>query len=250
MLHTGVRPSFAMKHEILSKPSYSTLRLTLESNEEIHAESGAMLGMDASATIEGTMKGGLMGGLKRAFLTSESFFVTTIRAQQNDTEVYLAPRSTGDIEAIDLTDEEYLVQGGSFLASASGVETDSKFTGWRGFLSGEGIFMIKARGSGTMYVSSFGGILTKDLKAGERFVCDNGHIVAFPSSMQYEIQQAGAGLWSMVTTGEGLITVFTGPGTIYLQTRNLRTFAEALNPFLPMRENAQGRGLLGQIMGG
>jgi len=243
-------PSALMQHEILSKPSYAALRLTLDQGEEIHAESGAMLGMDATATIEGTVKGGLMSGLKRALLTSESFFVTTIKATRNDTEVYLAPRATGDMEVLELSGEEYLVQGGSFLASAVGIETDSKFTGWRGFLSGEGIFMIKARGTGQLFLSGFGGILRKELRAGEQFLVDNGHIVAFSSSMRYDIRQAGSGMLSMVTTGEGLVTSFTGPGTLYLQTRNLRTFAETLNPFLRDRERSKGGGLLGQVMGG
>ncbi len=239
-----------MKHEILLRPSYSALKLLMSNGEEIHAESGAMLAMDATAQIEGAMKGGALSALSRAFLTSESFFVTTIRASQNDTEVYLAPRATGDIQAIELKNEEYVVQGGSFLASIGTIATNAKFTGWRGFLSGEGIFMIKAAGTGTMFVSSFGGILEKTLKPGEVFVVDNGHIVAFPAGMHYEIQQAGKGMFSMVTTGEGLVCVFTGPGTIYLQTRNLRTFAETLNPFLPRANKSQGGGILGQIMGG
>ncbi|MDD4319049.1 MAG: TIGR00266 family protein [Candidatus Peribacteraceae bacterium] len=239
-----------MQHEILLKPSYSVLRCTLSRNEELHAESGAMLGMDASVTLEGKMKGGLFGGLKRAFLTSESFFVTTVRAQENGSEILLAPRATGDVEALELKNEEYLVQGGSFLASSAGIESDAKFTGWKGFLSGEGIFMIKVRGTGTLFVSSFGGILRKEIPAGKTFVIDNGHIVAFPSSMRYEIQRAGAGMWGAVTTGEGLVTVFEGPGAVLLQTRNLRSFVEALNPFLPDRRSSQGRGLLGQVMGG
>jgi uncharacterized protein (TIGR00266 family) len=239
-----------MQHEIIMRPSYSALKCVLAAGEEIRAESGAMLGMDATAVIDAKVQGGLLQGIKRALLTNESFFVTTIRAEKGDTEVLLAPRATGDVEAIELTGDEYLVQGGSFLASTAGVETDAKFTGWKGFLSGEGIFMIKVRGTGTLFVSSFGGILAKALKPGEKFICDNGHIVAYSAAMKYEIKAAGSGIFSMVTTGEGLVTVFTGPGTIYLQTRNLRTFAEAINPFLPQREKSQGRGFLGQVMGG
>jgi uncharacterized protein (TIGR00266 family) len=222
----------------------------LNKGEQIFAESGAMLAVDATAKIEGNMKGGVLQGLKRAFLTSESFFVTTITANHDNSEVYLAPRATGDIQGIELKGEEYVVQGGSFLASFGDIQTDAKFSGWKGFLSGEGIFMIKASGTGSMFVSSFGGLLEKTLAPGEQFIVDNGHIVAFPSTVQYTIDNAGGGLGSMITTGEGLVCVFTGPGKIYLQTRNLRSFAESLNPFLPQRQQSQGSGLLGQIMGG
>ncbi|PIR48901.1 TIGR00266 family protein [Candidatus Peregrinibacteria bacterium CG10_big_fil_rev_8_21_14_0_10_55_24] len=239
-----------MHHELLLRPSYTALKCILAKDEEIHAESGAMLAMDATAKIEGRMKGGAWKAIKRTVLTSESFFVTTIRAEKDDTEVYLAPRATGDIEALELNGEEYIIQGGSFLASVGTIETDATFSGWKGFVSGEGVFMIKAKGTGTVFVSSFGGILKKELKPKETFVVDNGHIVAFPSSVSYHIERVGEGLLHMVTTGEGLACVFTGPGTLYLQTRNLRTFAESLNPFLRSRETGQGRGILGQIMGG
>lgn len=238
-----------MQHSIILRPSYSALQCTLNAGEKLWTESGAMLAMDNAANIEGKMQGGLWQAIKRTVLTNESFFVTSITARENGTEVILAPRAVGDIEVIELRDQEYVVQGGAFLAATDGIATDAKFTGWKGFVSGEGIFMIKAKGTGTMFVSSFGGIFKKDIPAGKTFIVDNGHIVAFPSSMKYDIHSVGGDMMSMVTTGEGLACSFTGPGTVYLQTRNLRTFAETLNPFLPQREKAQGRGMLGQVFG-
>jgi uncharacterized protein (TIGR00266 family) len=196
-------------YEILAKPSYSALKFNLDAGQEIHAESGAILAAGGSPEIRGTMKGGMLGALKRSILTSESFFVTTIKARENDTEIYLAPRAVGDVECIPLSGEDYIVQGGSFLASEPGIATDTHFSGWKGFVSGEGIFMIRASGRGNMFVSSFGGILKKDLKAREKFIVDNGHIVAFPASMPYTIERMGEGLTGMVTTGEGLACAFT-----------------------------------------
>ncbi len=239
-----------MEYEILMRPSYSALRCVLSANEEILTESGAMLAMDKTAKIEGKMEGGAWKAVKRTVLTSESFFVTTIKASQANTEVYLAPRAVGDIEVLDLNNEEYIVQGGSFLASEKSVDSDSHFSGWKGFLSGEGIFMIKVKGTGKVFASSFGGIIQKEIAHGETFVVDNGHIVAFPSAMKYEIRKVGESVIGMVTTGEGLACEFEGPGTIYLQSRNLRTFAETLNPFLRAPERSQGKGILGNIFGG
>jgi len=239
-----------MTYEILHRPSYAALRCVLSSGEAIRTESGAMLAMDETAQIDAKMEGGLWKAVKRTVLTSESFFVTRISATKNDTEVYLAPRATGDVEQLTLNNEQYIVQGGSFLACDQGIDTDSKFTGFKGFVSGEGIFMIKAWGTGDLFVSSFGGILKKELKPSEKFIVDNGHIVAFPANMQYNIRKAGDSMMSMMTTGEGLVTEFTGPGTIYMQTRNLRTFAEELNPFLRSRQKSQGgSNILGQVFG-
>jgi uncharacterized protein (TIGR00266 family) len=239
-----------MTYEILHRPSYAALKCVLSSGEAIRTESGSMLAMDDTAKIDAKMEGGLWKAVKRTVLTSESFFVTRIAASQNNTEVYLAPRATGDVEELVLSNEEYIVQGGSFLACDNGVDTDSKFTGFKGFMSGEGIFMIKVWGTGHLFVSSFGGIIKKELKPSEKFIVDNGHIVAFPTNMEYKIKKAGESVMSMVTTGEGLVTEFTGPGTIYMQTRNLRTFAEELNPFLRSRQKSQGgNNILGQVFG-
>ncbi len=238
-----------MHHEILLRPSYSVLRCIMQRGEKLRTESGSMLGMDSTATIEGKMEGGMWSALKRLALTSESFFVTTIVATKDETEIMLAPRATGDIESLELRNEEYIVQGGSYLASEGTIETDAHFTGWKGFISGEGIFMIKVRGSGSLFVSSFGGIIKKELAAGETFIVDNGHIVAFPSSIKYEVRKVGKDLVNMVTTGEGLACTFEGPGTLYLQSRNLRTFAETLNPFLRAPQRSQGQGILGNIFG-
>ena len=61
----------------------------------------------------------------------------------------------------------------------------------------------------------------------------------------------GDGVVSAVTSGEGLACEFTGPGTIYLQTRNLRSFAEQLNPFLRERDRSQGgMNMLSNVFGG
>lgn len=238
-------------YEIVSRPSYSALKLNLKKGEKIHAESGAILALGSDPEVSGSMKGGLWSAVKRTVLTSESFFVTTITATVDNTEVYLAPRATGDVEAIRLDGKPYIVQGGSFLASGPDVTTDSHFSGWKGFLSGEGIFMISADGQGDIFVSSFGGILKKELKSGEKFIVDNGHIVAFPADMKYDIRNMGDGMMSAVTSGEGLACEFTGPGTLYLQTRNLRTFAEQLNPFLRAPDRSQGgSNILGRVFGG
>lgn len=238
-------------YEIVGKPSYSAVKMTLKKGEEVHAESGAILALGGDPEVYGKMKGGLWGALKRTVLTSESFFVTTITATKDGTEVFLAPRATGDVENIPLSGEAYVVQGGSFLASTPGVKTDSHFSGLKGFFSGEGLFMIRAEGTGHMFVSSFGGILKQELAAGEKFIVDNGHIVAFPAHMHYDIRNMGDGMVSAVKSGEGLACEFTGPGTIYLQTRNLRSFAEQLNPFLRAPERGQGAvNILGNVFGG
>lgn len=57
----------------------------------------------------------------------------------------------------------------------------------------------------------------------EKYFVDNGHLVAW--NCDYKLERvASGGLMSNVAAAEGLACKFTGPGTVYLQTRNLSAF--------------------------
>ncbi len=54
---------------------------------------------------------------------------------------------------------------------------------------------------------------------GERYVVDNGHLVAWNTKYILE-RVASGGIISGLSSGEGLVCKFTGPGTVFMQTRN------------------------------
>ena len=62
---------------------------------------------------------------------------------------------------------------------------------------------------------------------------DNGYCVAWTSGMEWNIAKAAKGLWNTVISGEGLVANFTGPGTVFVQTRSMQNLANALVPYLP-----------------
>ena len=72
------------------------------------------------------------------------------------------------------------------------------------------------------YEKDFTGIGDEiDLLTGQ-IIVDNGHLVAW--SCDYKIEKAGGGAMASLKTGEGLVCRFTGPGTVYVQTRNMDEF--------------------------
>jgi len=104
----------------------------------------------------------------------------------------------------------------------------------------KGFFFIQIRGSGLVLVSSFGAIVKRTLAAGEKYIVDTGHIVAFEETIQYTLRKASEQGWlRSMASGEGVVAEYTGPGTIYLQTRNLQAFTGQLIPLLPT-QNAGG----------
>ena len=161
-----------MKVDILYKPSYSMANVHLDGNERISVEAGSMVAMSRDIQVETRMKGGLMKSLARSVLGGESFFINTYQAGGSGGELDLAPTLPGDIFTLELSNETFIVQSGSFLASGEQVETDTKWGGAKTFFGGEGLIMLKCSGSGTLILSSYGAIHELKLKAGETFTVD------------------------------------------------------------------------------
>jgi uncharacterized protein (TIGR00266 family) len=220
-----------MKSDIKYAPSYSLAIVTLSAGESIQAEAGSMVSMSPTIEMETTSKGGLLGGLKRSVLGGESFFLNTFSAPSGG-EITIAPALPGDIRHMQLAGQTLFVQSGSYMASGTGVEIDTKWGGAKTFFSSEGLFMLKATGSGDLFVSSYGAIHELQLAPGEHYIMDTGHMVAFSEGVNYEVKKVG-GWKSTLLSGEGLVVDLTGPGTVYMQTRSPQGFLAWLIPQLP-----------------
>ncbi|GAP15025.1 TIGR00266 family protein [Longilinea arvoryzae] len=225
-----------MQIEILYRPSYSVARVSLDSNETIRTESGAMVGMSAGVSIETKMQGGLLKSLARSVLGGESFFINTFHAGPTGGELLLAPSLPGDVFTLELQNEAFLVQSGSFLASSEGIETDTKWSGARTFFGGEGLIMLRCSGKGTLALSSFGAIHEMELAAGQTYTVDTGHLVAFTEQIGFRVRAIG-GVKSTLFGGEGLVVDLTGPGRVLLQTRSQGAFLDWLLPKIPKQSS-------------
>ena len=168
------------------------------------------------------MRGGFVQSLKRSVFGGESFFLNRFIAREPGS-VTFAPRLPGDVIERDLGTEPLFVQSSSFLAGTPGVEIDTKFGGFKTFFAGEGLFLLRLTGPGRAFLSSFGAIDEIRLGAGEEYVVDTGHVVAFESSIPYSVRRVG-GLASTVLSGEGLVVEFEGPGTVWTQSRSPDAF--------------------------
>jgi uncharacterized protein (TIGR00266 family) len=222
-----------MQHRILYPASYALLELQLGAGEAVTAEADAMVSMSMNMQMETGAKGGLFGALKRA-VGGESMFQNTFTAQGGPGVLMLAPTMVGDITAREMRGESLFVQSGSYLASSTTIELDTKWGGARTFFSGEGLVVLKATGIGMLYLSSYGAIHPVTLGPGEKLVMDTGHMVAFDATMDYRVRTIG-GLKQTLFSGEGLVVELTGPGTMYLQTRNFPAFVNYLVPKLPFK---------------
>ena len=190
-----------------------------------------MVAMSPTMTLRGTVKFSVKKMIAGADLNTSSYI--------GPGELLLAPPMLGDITSIRLSgNESWSVGHDAYLASTQGFIKDHKRQGLsKAMFSGEGLFVYKMSGTGIMWLTSFGAIIRKDvsdahgaplarpqlirlqLVDGEKYIVDNGHLVAWNTKYVLE-RVASGGIISNFASGEGLVCKFTGPGSIFIQTRN------------------------------
>lgn len=238
-----------MQIHLRHNPSFTVARLFLAGNEPVRVEGGAMMAHSAGVQISAKSEGGIMKGLKRSMLAGESFFVTTYTAPPQGGWVDVAGVLPGDIMPIDITPERpFYVARGNWIANSHGTEVDTKWGGFASMFGGEGGFGLQARGHGTIVTSVFGAIDIIDLQPGEPVVVDTGHVVAYDLGISFTLRRAveGRSIQSM-KSGEGFVFEFTGPGRIYLQSRNPDAFAAWAGSVAPKENPRGGVGGLGDL---
>jgi uncharacterized protein (TIGR00266 family) len=218
-----------LNYEIKYQPSYSLLEVKLEVNQLVRAEAGAMTYMTSNIQVNTHMREkGLLGTLGLKLLGGQSFFVNDYVAMGAPGKIGLVSAPIGDIQRLEVGPSKgYIIQKSAYIASSPTVELDVQWQGFTKGLFGQGLFMVKTTGQGDLFINTFGAIDQHTLGAGETFVVDNFHLVAFSDTCQYKVTKFG-GLKSTLLGGEGLVTNIAGPGDVYLQTKNLSEFGDWL----------------------
>ncbi|KAF1989751.1 DUF124-domain-containing protein [Aulographum hederae CBS 113979] len=209
-------------YRISHRDSNTILTVQLAVGAPIQAKPGAMIAMSPTMTLKGAIKFSM-----KKFLVGGEMSVSTYTGPG---ELLLAPPALGDITNIRLSGhEQWNVGKDAFLAATQGVNKEYKSQGLgKAIFSGEGLFVYKMSGTGILWVTSLGAIIRKDLQDGEKYIVDNGHLVAW--NCKYVLERvASGGIISGISSGEGLVCKFTGPGSIFLQTRNPVAFAQWLS---------------------
>jgi len=220
-----------MKTEISCGPAFAFAEIIVPAGGSVRVEAGAMAMMRGDIEITTSTRGGFMKGLRRS-LGGSSFFVNDFSSERGGV-VAVAGALPGDI--VETTVDEgtaLLVQSGCWIASDPTVDVDSKWGGSKGFFSGAGLVLLRCSGNGEILLSSYGAIRPVTLALGETMTLDTGHVVAFDETVQYRIRKAG-GWKSMILGGEGIVTEFTGPGRVWMQTRSTTDLVDWLRARMP-----------------
>ena len=176
-----------MKVDIRYRPAYALAMVTLDPQETVQVEGGAMVGMSANMKMETGATGGFLKSLSRKMFGGESFFLNTFTGVHEGDSVAIAPPLPGDIEVIEMHGETLMVQSGAYLASSAGINVETKWSGAKTFFGSEGLIMLRISGTGLLIVSSYGAIHTVELAQDQKYVVDTGHLVTFEEHLKFDL---------------------------------------------------------------
>ncbi len=209
-------PFNVMKVKIEKTSLGDFLKVNLDKGESFFAEPGVVVSMEPGVEIKSNIHGGLVSGALRAFAGGESAVINQLIAEK-PTTVELAPNFPGSIVELDLDGEMFLGDG-VYMAHSGDIEISAKFGGLSSLATGSGLAFSKAKGKGKLYLNSGAILKHRKLKKGEEFFVDNTSFIAAPSNMTMEKHWVGKGLFSKLTSGEGVMIKFVGPGEVYYTT--------------------------------
>ncbi len=226
-----------MQYRILGQ-TVPVVEVLLNNGESMYTQSGGMSYQTEGIEMQTNAKGGLMKSLGRAF-AGESMFMATYTARRDNAMIAFATTVPGNIKPVDISQLPggLNVQKGSFLCAEPGVELSITFTKrfGAGLFGGEGFILQKAVGRGMLFLEVDGDPIEKVLAPGEVLKVDTGNVVAFESTVSYEIETI-KGLGNIFLGGEGLfLTKLVGPGKVILQSQNFGDFVGRIAPFVPNR---------------
>lgn len=226
-----------MQVTLLKRPGNTAAKVTLPPGSSCIAESGAMIAMSNNMNITTTThkknSGGLLKAAKR-LMAGESFFLNHFEPAGGVADVWFGTSLAGDMLTLDLDNENLIVQSGSFLACEHSLDLDIGWQGFKSLFSGESLFWLNLKGSGTVILSSFGAVYAIDVDGD--YIIDTGHIVAFNETLDFAITKAGKSWLHSFLGGEGLVCKFIGRGTVWCQSHNPSSFGHALTPNLKARK--------------
>jgi uncharacterized protein (TIGR00266 family) len=232
----------ATKFEIKYSPSYALLEVHIPANEHIIAEAGALTYMSNNINVKTRTRmkeSGLWGTIKVSLLGGETLFINEYLAHGRSGKAGFVSAPLGDITHLEVTSNKgYIIQSSAYIASTPDVTLDTQWQGFTKGLFGQNLFMIKTLGSGDVFINTFGAIDKHILQSGEQLIVDNYHLAALSDTCTYNVRMFG-GLKSTILGGEGLITEITGPGEVYVQTKNVKEFVDWLWRYIAPRVSAR-----------
>lgn len=226
------------------------LSVQLDKNESIYSEAGKMSWM--TNNIKMTTHGqGCSQMISRVF-TQESIFLNKFTCEEGTGIVTFATDQAGKIIPLELKKDApgIIFQKGAYLCSEPNIERKIAFTKRlsAGLFGGKGFILQKVTGEGMAHLIADGEVAMYELKDGQEIAVDQGNLVAYEESADFDIQTISSGPFNWLFGGEGFfVAVLRGPGKVWLQTRKIGLTSGLAYTRQPRQSNVMGR-IIGMLI--
>jgi uncharacterized protein (TIGR00266 family) len=215
-------------------PGSTFLKICLKMDQSVLTSPGSLIYLKGDVEKGEIKFDGIGKALWRGF-GGEDMFITKYTGKKKSGEIAVGCDMPGDLVEIDIEpNTEWCISRGSFLCSTENLKISSQVVarGLFGIGTSEGFMMPLIQSddkSGKFWLACYGTFEKIELKKNEDIIIDNGCFLAANKNMNYTIESLGKNLLGTLFGGEVFGMKFVGPGTIYIQSKNLNNFVADIN---------------------
>lgn len=195
---------------VIEQEKLKMIRATLN-DETVKAEPGALHYMQGHIDLEAKLPSAK--GFLKSLATQES----VIKSKFSGTgTIHFGPPIFGEYKVMQLNDEAWILDKGAFVCAEDSIEVGAfRNKAMAALFSGEGMFQTKVEGTGALVIQADGPIEIVELKD-DRLTVDGSFAVAREASLDFSMKKAAKSLLASAGSGEGIVSVIEGTGTVYL----------------------------------
>ena len=233
---------FIPKFKIINGPSSGCVIMYLKKDQTIYDQSGFLNYCDDTIKVKTKSPGGIMSGLARALLTSQSYYMTYYSGTTNTESIAcFSSFLPGDVIAVRIKPgDSYMVTSHSFICATDNIKLETKFR-FKNILGGGGMFLNEisipkeSKDDGMVWVASHGGFERIVLSEGEGIRLEHGLFCIAKSKYKYELVTLG-GIKSSLFSGETFMMKFKGPCELYINSRDTSKFIKFISNHIEKKD--------------
>lgn len=197
---------------------YATLNHRLAPGETLLVRVGALCHYQSGIALKAqTLRSALKG-----------FFFIRLNPYCNKSsdpkELVLAPTFPGELMKLAVDGSGYCLAKQAILALTPQVKLQFCWAGWKSWWVGSGLFQLKAKGQGWVWVTGFGHLVQHKLH--QPMTVDQGHLIGYESGTKLRRTFSG-GVMASLLGKEGLVyRMAAGKGCIITQSKSPKALAE------------------------
>jgi uncharacterized protein (AIM24 family) len=183
-------------------------------HEMIRIEAGALSYLQGDITAHSPLIPSF-GGLFKSLIADEAVY----RPTYSGTGIITLESSLGGFHIIEPKGESWILERGTYWASEGSIDVSfHREKVIPSLWAGEGFIYLqtKVKGEGKVVLSTKGPVETIHLEEGQRVVAEGKTVICRTASVRFSVRRPTKNLMGRITSGEDLVRVFEGRGTVIL----------------------------------